>query len=107
MSDEYIICPWKVDTSYLHDKKLKAAQRQNRIHARKILRGHNLQKIQELFARIRALKNNSVGCNFCKGLPQGARDLKYSHCRLYGLIIDNKADTASCPECKRVLAAWE
>ncbi len=46
-------------------------------------------------------------CSFCRGIPKGARQLKYDCDSRFGLIVDHENETATCPECNECLAAWE
>jgi hypothetical protein len=46
-------------------------------------------------------------CPFCRDLPRGAYNLKFGCDEWLGLIVDMKNETASCPECHEILAAWE
>ena len=100
--------PWIVDTSYLHGRELETAQRQNREHARAAVVTKREAKIRDLLAQIEGQKTRAdCECSFCTGLPMGGQNLKHDCDSVYGLSIDRKQDEVRCPQCDRLMAAWE
>ena len=62
---------------------------------------------ENLAAAQNAVTRYESACHFCRDLPRGGERLKYDCGWLYGLIINRKDETASCPACSQILAAWE
>jgi hypothetical protein len=64
-------------------------------------------RAQKLAGAQAALVRYERACHFCRDLPHGGERLKFDCGWLYGLVIDRTKDTAGCPECGSILAAWE
>jgi hypothetical protein len=76
-----------------------------RATAKKVEADKVKKKIKALQEEINRLKKPPEGCEFCAGLPRGAENLKHDCGQMFGLTI--KDDVVVCPQCGRIMAAWE
>ena len=81
----------------------------NQIQRRKDIQKHaKIKRALALYDAITAIiEAENYSCSFCKDLPRGCHELKHGCDELYGLIIDWDTETASCPQCKRIMAQWD